>query len=462
MAPLAAQDLPLVAEKSLCLGLQETETHGSGPESPGATMVSWRLLDLRRLSPTRWLALLERHESVVDPWEDLEQKRREARERITAVDAKFKRWQKTVHLALVQKDGKTIKTSAPVGGGSGEGPTASESQGLFADETWAACPYAVLLSGPSSPSLQCFDYELMPLRTVALPPGRVNGGVRSRQGEEDALRLFILDSSESGAPSGSKAQRFPRYLEAVLPVTGGSEIKPNVRRVAFPAGAFSRVVDEEARSLAVLPETVEVLPFSTLKAEGPIPIFCVARAGRPPAGEGDQRLVFFRSVLTETGFATFRQLPLWVIFESRGDAEVDEDRGVLRVPVGSRLHQVNAFPQSSKRMVLYVHLLINDQPPTPEGGGATKKTNEKQPESMGSLQLLVAFSEERLAHLLDLEELFFAPETFSAFGTADLRIVPAEVMGAADEHLMAVRTISMSRRTKTPVGPCAALYRLAP
>lgn len=467
LAALAAraggETSPLSPEGSLCLSLQPVQARQGEREA-------WRLVDVQALSDTRWLALLERSVMVPDSWENVEEKEKRAQAEAGVVDVKLKRHEEGLYLALLSKDGKVVKMSTALPVERGEKRSTlwdfQREYLIFADEAWDTCPYAFLALASWPPALRCFDFQLSAKETVSLPSGRIAGGIfRTSADGNKTLWVFSLSPGEGSAQATKQKQnQSGPTLEATAIAMGPeADRKPKIRQLNLGTVHLASARDETGSPLVLFPETLQVAPFSTAAPQESVPFLAVAKAAPSRANNVTERLVFFRGAWTRNELSRFQQLPVWVVFEARADADVDTDRGVVRLPMGSGLANAQAFPRGPKGTALYLLLNVNDEPQQPSQSSPPADTTNgpaREAKSFGALQLLITFTEKSLDEIVLLEDIFFNEATFAASSLSDVRVVPLLVMGPAREGLLAVRASARSRTTKAPAGPCAALFRL--
>lgn len=417
----------------------------------------WRLLGLAPAGSNRYLVLVDEMRMQLDPWASEKALAEQKQKNLFVGREHLKKHDSRMLLAMFDQRGKLVAASGAqeeAGGQVGVFPN-SWSVPLVMEQA-PVCQYAFLDAVKAS--LYCYDLQLNFQRKLDLPVHQV--GRPALQVEGQSYRLVFFGRRFSKAPALEK----PGVLGGLRPevpeglgyswVVGEKHATPLPLSVEELFEAVARVArDPEGNKITVHKASLSLVPIETTDPIDTLEVLVEAVAS--PAYESyvdfEGWRLFFHAHLAATGLGRVRQLSFWVSQEPRTEPELDEKRGILRLPRFAKNNVLRAFALRPHRIGLYLEAAYKT--PKPDGS--------LDPRVWDLGKYFATFSGTTLAQLYDLDEEVLN-SVAEALSTRDLSVGPGTLQAMVGPNRFAFVSICKASQGQEKIRrPCFAVVALA-
>lgn len=446
--------MPLSPEQGLCVQI---------PEERSPTTEEWSQSQIEFLAPygsRKWFALIRSVSFQLERWGNGDEARKEADQPEGLSPEKVGKFEEDFFLAVLDSNGKILKRSSPFALGHGSLEEISRREWirgagmLLAADTVPECPHVLLAWRP--PKMFCFDWQLAKTRELDPPMDFLSGAHAALNGDFWTLNLFGTPNQARKAPMA----RQPLGYRLTLP-QGQPTPFPATYRQAFDAVKPS-LRDVDGGPIRVDPATLTVVPVLGISATSQADLLLIAGEGKSvrsteePCGA---TVSFSLMTLKANDLSKPKRLPLWVVRDDRSDVLLDANRGLIHLPCGAKLANLQVFAGAANRLWLY--LVFGFQVADTPKDAADSPGHRSRAWSVA--QILAEIRDTHVELLLDLEnQILQSDAVLQRLATSEYWIVPTRLMGPAGNRRLAFHALSFAKDKKKAKLPCAAIFSLPP
>ncbi|MFN3412434.1 MAG: hypothetical protein ACK42L_00030 [Thermoanaerobaculum sp.] len=379
----------------------------------------WKILSVAPAGTRRYLLLLESSRMRLSSWSNEKALVEERQKNLFLGKEHLTKRQSQVFLAVFNHQGKLVSQSAAQEEGQGQVGIFPNSWSVpLVMEQATTCQYAFL--DAVGANLYCYDLQLSFQRKLALPVHEVGQPALLMEGDTYWLVVFGRKLSqplrlEDLKNFGLVRPEVPESLGCFWRV-GEKDARPlpfSVEELHQRLAKLAR--DHQGNRVTVQKASLSLIPIETLNPGETLDVLVEAVAA--PVYESYVKFegvrLFFQARLAPTGLTVGKQLPFWVVQETREAPELDEKRGVLKLPAFAKNNKLRAFKLRGNNLGIYLECAYKT--PRPDGSF--------DPRLWDLGKYFATFSGSALAHVyeLDAEVLGEARRTLS---TQELSVSP--------------------------------------